>query len=245
MGSTAPCRASRDVLLLHPFLALHFVQPRRGAFEHLRVLAASYDFQLRLYPNARISGHITGKNGEPVQGVTVQLMSAKVEQGRKKWGIKGIFKTGSDRAFKINDLRRGHYILLAASHPLPAMVWNAPPEVSAPAYYPDSEDMSSAQIIDLKAGQDFLADFHVRRERGYRVVVPFSSDSPYSPRSLTISIRNSSGETIPFAGVHYDSKLGQIITPPLPPGTWLLQAIAWEGQGRLSAGEEINVDHLI
>jgi hypothetical protein len=136
----------------------------------------------------------------------------------------------------------GHYILLACGHILPAMAWNGPPEVTDPAYYPASADISSAQTIDLQNGQDFLADFHLRSERGYRVVVPFSRGS--SNGVVTISVRNSGGQIIPFSGVHYDLKQGQIIAPALPSGAWTLQATAAGGrEGPLTAGEEITVDH--
>jgi len=196
------------------------------------------DFELKLYPNPRISGHVTDEKGEPVEGVRVQLLAGHlVIGGRMQWRDSELSTTDAEGAFTFHYLVPGHYILFASGHTRPAMAWNASPEVTDPAYYPTAGDMSSAQTIDLQNGQDFLADFHLRSEHGYRVVVPVSRGS--SNGAVTVSVRNSSGQIVHFSGVHYDSKQGQIIAPALPSGIWTVQATAAGG----TAGEDVTVDH--
>jgi hypothetical protein len=123
--------------------------------ESFTVGSSSNDFQLKLYPGARIVGHITDKNGEPLESVMVQVLAEQIQQGRKQWQNRNMTRTDNDGAFKIDDLTPGRYVVFSGGHMLPAMSWNAPREASPLMYYPDAVDITSAQTVGLQPGQEF------------------------------------------------------------------------------------------
>ena len=54
------------------------------------------DFQLKLYPDARIVGHVTDGDGEPVESVNIQVIAEHIQQGRKQWQTRNGAATDDD-----------------------------------------------------------------------------------------------------------------------------------------------------
>jgi hypothetical protein len=204
--------------------------------------SGSNDFQLKLYPSARIIGHVTDSSGEPVENVQVQVIAEQIIQGRKLWQYRNASTTDDNGAFRIDELTPGHYVVYSAGHVLPAMSWNAPPEVIPPIYYPDAADLTSAQAVDLQPGQEFPANFHPHTERGYSVVAQVGGIP--SNAFIGLSLENATGQMASFDGMRFDQKRGQVIVPAIPSGTWTLILSAWDRQEHpYEARQEIRVDH--
>ncbi len=207
-----------------------------------RIGSGRNDFQLKLYPSARIVGHITDQEGEPLENVTVQVMLEQIIQGRKQWQNRNGSSTDEDGAFRIDELIPGRYIVFSGGHVLPAASWNERSEVSPPMYYPDAVDLASAQAFDLQPGQEFRADFHLPKERAYRVTAQVAGVPANA--GIGASLENASGQPAFFDGVHFDQKLGQFIAPAIPSGRWTVILSGGNRQGQLlEARQEITVDH--
>jgi hypothetical protein len=200
------------------------------------------DFHLTLLPNSKIVGRITDSNGEPVENAQVQVLFEQISQGRRQWQPRLSANTDEDGSYRLDDLTPGRYTVFAGGHSEPPQSWNAPLEVSPPKYYPDAPDLASAQPIDLRAGQEFRADFRFRTERAYRVTAQ-ASGVP-AGMSVNFSLQNASGQNIWFEGMNFDPTHGRFIAPALPSGTWTIWLNASDGQGHTyQARQEIAVNH--
>lgn len=199
------------------------------------------DFRLTLSPAARIVGRITDSDGEAVEQIQVEILSEQIFQGRKQWQPRGNSNTNDDGSYRVDDLTPGRYIVFAAGNALPRPIWNAPQEVSAPAYYPDARDLVSAQPIEIRAGQEFRADFHLRAERGFRITGNISG-VPVG-LGLGISIQNSTGQIASMQGASLDQSRGKFRVQAVPSGTWIFAISASDGQGHpYEARQEVTVN---
>jgi len=187
------------------------------------------DFQLTLSPAARIAGRISDGESESIGGAQVQLIGESITQGRKQWQARGATSTDEDGMYRFDDLIPGHYIVFASGHTVLTQNWNAPPEVSSPAYYPDGADLSSAQVIDVQPGREFRADFHLRTVRGYRVTA--SVRGTVANQNVSVGFENATGQMMSFDGAAYDGSRGRFVAPAVPSGTWTLILSSNDTQG--------------
>jgi hypothetical protein len=187
------------------------------------------DFRLTLYPAARIVGRVTDADGEPVENIQVQVLGEQIVQGRKQWQPRNGASTDDDGAYRIDGLVPGRYKVFINGHLLPASSWNAPPEVTAPAYYPDARDLASGQLLEVGVGREFRADFRLHAERGFRVAGSFSG---YPDKAgAGISFENSSGQYVMFPGFGFDPGKGLFSVQGVPAGIWTLVLTSNDGQG--------------
>jgi hypothetical protein len=152
------------------------------------------DVRLTLIAAARIVGRLTGSDDEPLERTQVQVLTEQIVKGHKQWQARSVSNTDDDGSYHTEDLLPGHYVVFAMGQALAATSWEAPPQVIAPAYYPNARDLAAAQRIDLQPGQEFRADFHLRPERGFRVT-GHASGIP-AGRRMALSLENSSGLTV-------------------------------------------------
>ena len=200
--------------------------------------SGSNDFALKLYPDARITGHVTDANGEPIEGANVQPILQMIQQGRQQWQRRGSTTTDEDGGFEFEDLPPGHYLIYCGGQDIPAMSWNAPREVYLPTYYPEAKDRTSAQVVELQPGQEFSADFHLHRERGYTVKAQVSG----LPGRAGPMLQDSGGQT--YRGMRSDRQPGQFTAEGVPSGTWVLAVQAGDQAGHVfQARQEFTIDH--
>ena len=122
--------------------------------------------------------------------------------------------TDDNGFFRVEDLPPGRYSIYASGRAVPAANLNAARQVLSPAYYPDAADQASAQPIDLQAGQEFRADFHLHLDRAYRVTAQVGG-VPEGTR-LAFSLQGPSRQRTQFAGSHYDANRGQFTAEAIP-----------------------------
>ena len=122
------------------------------------------------------------------------------------------------------------------------MSWNGPRQVNPPMYYPDANDISSAQVVELQPGQEFLADFHLHTEQGYRVTAQVTGLPPNVGAGP--SLENASGQSVHFGGLHFDRTRGQFTADAVPSGTWTLVVAGGDREGHsFQTRQEFTVDH--
>lgn len=199
------------------------------------------DFKVTLFPAARIVGRIIDSEGEAAENIMLQVLGEQFIQGRKMIMPQNSASTDDDGNYRVDGLLPGRYRLLANGHVLPAAAWNAPPEVTAPTYYPDGRDLASAQAIELKPGQETRADFRLHSERGFRISGTFSGNS--EKMGVGFSFENASGQSVNFGAVNMDPAKGRWTVEGVPSGTWSVVLSANDGQtNSYEARQEIVVD---
>jgi len=214
---------------------------QRQADPFVMVGSGKNDFRIALSPAARIVGRVTDADGEAAENISVQVLREQIVQGRKLLATQSGTTTDDDGSYRIEGLIPGRYKVFANGHLLPASSWNAPPEVSVPAYYPDSRDLASAQQIELAAAEEYHADFHLHSERGFRVVAAVGGLP--NPPNVGFSLENASGQGVMFGAMSFDQSKSQFVAQAVPSGTWTLVFSANDGRANSYEGRnEIMVD---
>ncbi len=204
--------------------------------------SGSNDFALKLDPDARMSGHVTDGNGEPIEGANVQAMAEVIQQGRKRWQMGRTATTDDDGGFEIDDLTPGHYVIYCGGHPVPPTNWKGPREVDAPMYFPDAKETASAQVVDLQPGQEFAADFHLHRERGYTVSAQVIGLPAIG--GIPLNLENDMGQPVRFGKTSFERARGQFTAEGVPSGTWILAFRGGDQAGNTyQIQQEFTVDH--
>jgi hypothetical protein len=199
------------------------------------------DFRLALLPAAHIVGHLTDRDGEPIHNASVQAMILRIADGRKQWQNVGNGNTDEDGAYRMDNLIPGRYLLFASGHALPPTSFGGPMDATVPAYYPDATDTASAQPIDLKPGQEVRADFRLKGGRGYHILGRVNGIPGQG--GVGFSVQNMSGQQVQMEGTRFDPVQGLFDFYPVPPGTWVLEFIYNDGQGRnYETRQEITVN---
>jgi len=131
------------------------------------------DIHLRLLAAAVIRGRVTDEDGDPLANVEVTAMRQTFVAGHSHWEQAGAERTNDLGEYRIANLPAGNIYLSVSPPPdfktliessgAAARDANAP-EKSAPptyqtTYYPGTADRSQATPIQLRAGDDFPADF--------------------------------------------------------------------------------------
>ena len=175
-------------------------------------------FELRLVPEAVLSGRVTDSHGVPLEGVSVMLRTLAVSNGLKHWEQRFGTVTNAEGEFRFAELQAGEYALQTTLKPA------APPEGEAaigyaPAEYPEI-DPSGAGALQVHAGDRLEADMSTRLERLYPisgVVTGFSGNN-----SLSISV-HTAGETDFNRSLQQDPQSGAFRVL-LPSGSFELRA---------------------
>jgi len=122
----------------------------------------SENLTFRLKPPAVIRGKVTDERGEPVMGAFLQLL-VQVPSARMLYFVRKTVATNDLGEYRIPDLPAVLCYLLAMV-PVPAGGSGF-----APQYYPNITDPRAATPIQLKPGEEFTADFTLRRGSGVSV----------------------------------------------------------------------------
>lgn len=128
----------------------------------------SENLTFRLKPPSAIRGKVIDENGEPVMGAFLQLL-VQVPSARMLYFVRKTVATDDIGEYRIPDLPAIPCYLFVVV-PLPEGGSGF-----APQYYPNITDPRAATPIQLKPGEEFTADFTLRRGRGVSVEIEGSS----------------------------------------------------------------------
>lgn len=177
---------------------------------------------LKLTPESVIFGRVLSLDGEPVEGIRVRAIAARVAEGRRLWETRGETSADEDGQFRIANLQPGAYYVAAG----PAMRVGRGrrarhEEGFAPVFYPGVPDMLSTTPIALGAGQQAETDFSVKPETVYRV----SGRTLGVPEGTGVGLGliNRSGEHLPLP---VEMKSGGEFQARVPAGQYVMEAAA-------------------
>jgi hypothetical protein len=175
---------------------------------------------VKIMPLSRISGRIVDREGEPIEGVSVQCITQQIVNGRKQWQPRGGVSSDEAGSFVIEDLNAGTYILRTQEKQL---YFTAPQSEAAryiypPTFYPDAATREQAQHIDLTAGQDMKVDIALNSIRGSRVTV-----RTVPPYANVIASMSQDDDQLPSNQARA-GKSGDLTFPAVAPGNWKIEA---------------------
>ena len=130
---------------------------------------ATEDLTFRLDAPATVTGKITDETGEPVIAavqVIIQLETGTRQFRRIKEAV-----TDEQGEFRIWDLPAVPCYLLVMTPAAPFSPGDEPAATFAPQYYGNTADPRTATLLDLKPGEEYKADFILRRTRGASIHV--------------------------------------------------------------------------
>jgi hypothetical protein len=128
---------------------------------------ASEGLTFRLDPPAVVTGKVTDEAGEPVMAALEIIL--RLETGRTMYQRIRNAATDEEGSYRIWDLPAGAYYLLAVAPSPPPMAPNQIPATFAPTYYSNATDPKAATLLDLKPGEEYKADFILRRSHGVSI----------------------------------------------------------------------------
>ena len=128
----------------------------------------SEDLKFTLYPQSAIRGKVVDERGDPVWYAHMQLL-VQVHGARKEFLVRKVVATDDTGEYRFSGLPPMDCQVLAVVPITPDR------EGYAPQYYPNIADPNAVTPIHLSPGEEFTADFILRRSRGVNVTVDGAS----------------------------------------------------------------------
>ncbi|MBV8072983.1 MAG: carboxypeptidase regulatory-like domain-containing protein, partial [Acidobacteriaceae bacterium] len=190
--------------------------------QRLNVTAGVEPVTVKLLPTASISGRVLDPAAQPVEGVTLQVLTGQLVDGRRQWFPNQSGETDNDGNYEISNLNPGEYRLKLNQMRVPAFdlpmrhAGRVPTEVYPQQFYPNAADESGAQTIHLAPGARVHADFTVAAVPGFRVSGTVSSATGYA----NIALEDLTGTAIESVGTQGPRwRLDAV-----PAGSWKIKA---------------------
>jgi len=181
---------------------------------------------LKLIPEGVISGQISGDGGEAVEGLSVQLMAERVENGKRTRVVLHGAQTDEQGEFRIAELQPGKYfVFVGASNRIEAFA--APPSQQgargyAATFYPSGNDLATANPVEVAAGQHAEINFSLRSQLFHRISGTVSG-YPQGTTGINLQVTDAAGQQM-GAGFRFDQASGTFRTLWLPAGAYTLTA---------------------
>ncbi len=208
---------------------------------------------LKLVPEGVIYGHITEEDGEPIEGLPVELLARHLQNGRKVWDRRPEGITDEDGNFRMAELQPGDYFLSAgpSRNPvtLPAQLSQSGAQGIPMVYYPVGSELAAAAPIPITPGKKVEINLTLSQQPFYRVSGSINGYVPNQP--VNLQLRNSAGIPLPY-NWRFDSATGSFRVNGVPSGAYTLHAEAPDSHGHsliatvsLTVNADISGLHLI
>jgi hypothetical protein len=194
--------------------------------------------EIKLVPEAIVSGHVTDPSGAPVEGVSVMLRALTVSNGMKHWEQRSSSTTTAEGEFRIADLQAGEYAIQTA------LKLDGPPEGDAAAGYAPADypalGANGSGALQVHAGDRLEAEIGTRLEKLYPVsgVVNGLSESTFP----NFTVRT-------VGGVEFNPTLQMIpqtgmFRMLLPSGSFDVRAVVYEQPQLIQSGEHGSIRRM-
>jgi hypothetical protein len=137
---------------------------------------------LKLTPWGVISGRVTTKDEQPLEGFQIRILAKQNVAGRLIWTDQpNQALTNEDGEFRVVGLQAGTYYVAVDQSTVTTLsqkgVPNAREQIFAKVFFPGVPDLASATPIEIAPGQDAEADFTLSPELMYQVTGTLSAPS--------------------------------------------------------------------
>ena len=209
---------------------------------------------MSLVPAGNVAGIIRDSDGHPQTGVPIQLLRATFNAtGERTFHVEGTARTNDRGEYRLYWITPGRYYISAgtASGPnrpispngAPSSLNEIPDQSFALTYFPGVFDAGAAAIVEVHPGAEVSGvDFIAPRQQLYSVrghIADAGSGRPPATASVSLAYRTLTGVGGAFnAGSRYDASTGEFELRNVPPGPYVLQAIA-AAATPVAAGEAV------
>jgi hypothetical protein len=175
--------------------------------------------ELRLYPEALLTGTVLGPDGAPLPRIAVTALRSFWEDTGHRWLLVGQDQTDSHGNFRLPE-PAGEYRLETRYSPLERNTGEAVLPVMVPAGSSSGTSQGTSQVIRVHAGEEL--HFELRPVVSPTHTVTITTESSAGRAFMGISARSSNGSTLQvnpqMSGPGGETKI------QLPPGTYTLMA---------------------
>jgi len=190
---------------------------------------------IKLFPEAVITGRVTGKDQEPIEGALLHLVKEEIVQGRRELKfVQASANTDAEGNFRVDGLYPGVYYVSIRSARMDRPIRATPVEEAYPdvIYYPGATDTDSATPIKLKAGQNQELSFSLSPVPTFKVSGKVVVEDGWSPD-------NGPRLTTPALGANrtadrFDAHTGVFEFNKIPAGSYVVQIAGKNSQGESS-----------
>lgn len=134
------------------------------------------DLEFRLLPQSVVTGRVLDEDGDPIPNAQVQLMLSRFFQGKRQMMPTGYASTNDLGEYRLFAVAAGKYFLSVnlrnfnASMAVDRSVNQQTDEGYAATYYPGTNDLSAAALINVATGRTMQGmDVTLRKTRTYRI----------------------------------------------------------------------------
>ena len=188
---------------------------------------------LKLIPEGVIYGKISKDDGEPIEGLPIQLLVQRLQKGRKVWEERSGATTDEEGMFRIAELYPGNYFLSAGPSRAPVIFPSKLSHTGAQGipvtFYPSGSDLAAAVPIPITPGKRFEVNLSLSPRPFYRVsgMVAGYGQGQY----VSLQVLDSTGKSV-ANNSRFDSASGSFQILSLPAGAYALRADSPGAQGQ-------------
>ena len=229
-----PCGQTQIMVMKPGFLQGGYGVPRPGGLFLPLILAsgeAAHDLKISLTPQAVVTGKVLDEQGDPMMGVQITALAARVVEGRRSFQPGAATSTNDLGEYRLAGLQPGKYIICA--YPNNSLNGFDPGEkntVPGVRCYPGPPEGGAASALDVR-GTDNRADFTISRVPAVRIRGNLLGAVRGAGVSLAKRGANGMNRTLP-GNVSPD---GSFEIHGVLPGSYLLTTDFWESGKRLVA----------
>lgn len=204
----------------------------------LRVGSDTETITITLEPEGTITGTIAGKNEEPLEHASVGVLQWRSIEGRRQLAAAHTpVESDEDGNFHIAGLAPGRYYLSLRA-PSSRYVFGVPAGKAnetypALTYYPASEDVAGAALLDVVAGQHLNVIFTLKPVPSFKIAGIITNGSEWKQLNSP-NLTDEFGQLL-YSAERFESQSGAFEFRAVPAGTYWLQFGATDQKGRYSA----------
>jgi hypothetical protein len=194
---------------------------------------------VKLVPTSVIEGRVVNSDGEPLPGITVEVIQEQIQDGRMVLRPLTGGRTNDLGEYRFwNIAAKSVYVRVAGYQGRYFAAGNAPQiadsrEAFPTVYFPAAPDRQSASVIRVSPGQTVRSDFSISSRKSYRIGGVIRDAASYT----ALNVRLLNGEDSVGNRVSINTSSGEFQVYDVTPGTYTLQAYS-NARGRsLALGE--------
>jgi hypothetical protein len=188
---------------------------------------------LKLIPEGVIYGKISEDDGEPIEGLPIQLLSQRLQDGRKVWEERTGTTTDEEGMFRIAELHPGSYFFSAgpsrAPVTFPSKLSQSGAQGIPVTFYPSGSDLAAAAPIPITPGKRFEVNLSLSPRPFYRVsgMIAGYGQGQY----VNLQVLDSTGKSV-ANNSRFDAASGSFQILWIPAGAYALRADSPGAQGQ-------------
>ncbi len=199
---------------------------------------AATEIIVKLIPEAVISGTVTGQDGNPIEGIPVQLKTLITQEGLARWRPRMQTRTNAEGQYRFAELEAGKYIVTTGFH-IEGLADSQAAAGYIPSRYPPAGGSSSTSetAMVVKPGDHDVADLTPDMEKLFPVTGTIAGYG--GSRGVTFRAETASGEDF-SPNARFTPRTGEFRIM-LPGGSYRVTATAYMRQGPMEATREVTV----